>query len=139
VFRNKPAGLVVDYIGVAQNLKAALGQYSGADREATGIDEAQAVAAMLERYEIVRDMFAPDGAAGFDYRPALATQATPQLRLTIMAGAMDWVLAMHQALAAEKQDEAEKKRAHCQYGDAARLDQTLRHRGRQRRGAADTG
>ncbi len=112
VFRNKPAGLVVDYIGVAQNLKAALGQYSGADREATGIDEAQAVTAMRERYEIVRDMFAPDGAAGFDYRPALATQATPQLRLTIMADAMDWVLAMHQALAAVKQDEAEKKRAH---------------------------
>ena len=36
VFRDKPAGLVVDYIGVAQNLKNALGQYSkarpGADR-----------------------------------------------------------------------------------------------------------
>ena len=30
VFRDKPAGLVVDYIGIAQNLKNALGQYSGA-------------------------------------------------------------------------------------------------------------
>ena len=29
VFRDKPAGLVVDYIGIAQNLKNALGQYSG--------------------------------------------------------------------------------------------------------------
>ena len=28
VFRDKPAGLVVDYIGIAQNLKNALGQYS---------------------------------------------------------------------------------------------------------------
>jgi len=27
VFRDKPAGLVVDYIGIAQNLKSALGQY----------------------------------------------------------------------------------------------------------------
>ena len=40
VFRDKPAGLVVDYIGVAQNLKSALSQYSGHDREQTGIDEA---------------------------------------------------------------------------------------------------
>jgi hypothetical protein len=29
VFRDKPAGLVVDYIGIAQNLKSALGQYAG--------------------------------------------------------------------------------------------------------------
>jgi type I restriction enzyme, R subunit len=32
VFRDKPAGLVVDYIGIAQNLKSALGQYSSGDR-----------------------------------------------------------------------------------------------------------
>ena len=41
VFRDKPAGLVVDYIGVAQNLKNALGAYSPGDREQTGIDEAR--------------------------------------------------------------------------------------------------
>ena len=42
VFRDKPAGLVVDYIGIAQNLKSALGQYSSGDREQVGIDEAEA-------------------------------------------------------------------------------------------------
>src|SRR4051794_30734774 len=52
VFRDKPAGLVVDYIGVAQNLKAALGQYSKSDQEQTGIDEQEAIAVMLEKYEI---------------------------------------------------------------------------------------
>jgi len=31
VFRDKPAGLVMDYIGIAQNLESALGQYSGSD------------------------------------------------------------------------------------------------------------
>ena len=82
VFRDKPSGLVVDYIGIAQNLKAALGQYSSADRDETGIDEEEAIAAMLERCEIVREMFRPDAADGFDYRPALAEGATPQLRLT---------------------------------------------------------
>ena len=71
VFRDKPAGLVVDYIGVAQNLKSALGQYSPGDREQTGIDEAEAVRVLLEKYEIVRAMFRPDTKGGFDYRPAL--------------------------------------------------------------------
>ena len=47
VFRDKPAGLVVDYIGIAQNLKSALGQYSSGDREQTGIDEAEAVRVLL--------------------------------------------------------------------------------------------
>jgi type I restriction enzyme R subunit len=118
VFRDKPSGLVVDYIGIAQSLKTALRDYSGADRSETGIDEEQAVAAMLERCEIVRDMFRPDAADGFDYRPALAEGATPQLRLTLMAGAMDWVLAMQQALAAERAKEEDKKRAHRHYADA---------------------
>jgi type I restriction enzyme R subunit len=118
VFRDKPSGLVVDYIGIAQNLKAALGQYSGADRDETGIDEEEAIAAMLERCEIVREMFRPGAADGFDYRPALAEDATPQLRLTLMAGAMDWVLTMQQELAAEKTKEEDKKRAHRHFADA---------------------
>lgn len=54
VFRDKPAGLVVDYIGIAQNLKNALGQYSGSDQRQAGIDEAEAVAVLLEKYEVVK-------------------------------------------------------------------------------------
>jgi type I restriction enzyme R subunit len=117
VFRDKPAGLVVDYIGIAQNLKAALGQYSGSDREQTGIDEEEAIAGMVEHYEVVRDMFRPDARDGFDYRPALEGDATPQARLTIMAGAMDWVLTLQQRLAAEERTEDAKKRAHRRYAD----------------------
>src|SRR6266481_7914615 len=89
VFRDKPSGLVVDYIGVAQNLKSALGQYSPGDREQTGIDEAEAVAVLLEKYEIVRAMFRPDTRGGFNYRPFLATDATGVQRLAMMAGAID--------------------------------------------------
>ena len=37
VFRDKPAGLVVDYIGIAQNLKSALGQYAGHGGEQVGM------------------------------------------------------------------------------------------------------
>lgn len=118
VFRDKPAGLVVDYIGIAQNLKNALGQYSSGDRDQTGIDEAQAVQVMLEKYEIVRDIFHPDTAGGFDYRPALDTNATPQSRLAIMAGAIDWVLSVQQADAEKESSEEGKKRAHRRYADA---------------------
>src|SRR5450759_4096684 len=96
VFRDKPAGLILDYIGIAQNLKNALGQYSKPDQENTGIDEEQAVAVMLEKYEIVRDMFRPDTKTGFDYRRAVSPQATAQQRLGIMAAAIDWVLTMQQ-------------------------------------------
>ena len=53
VFRDKPAGLIVDYIGIAQSLKSALAQYSARDQETTGVDEAQAVAVLLEKYEVV--------------------------------------------------------------------------------------
>ena len=118
VFRDKPAGLVVDYIGVAQNLKAALGQYSSGDREQTGIDEAQAVCVLLEKYEIVRAMFRPDMKGGFDYRPALDAKATPQSRLAIMAGAIDWILTLQQSDASKETSDEGKKRAHRRYADA---------------------
>ena len=111
VFRDKPAGLVVDYIGIAQNLKNALGQYSASDRRQAGIDEAEAVAEMLKRFGIVKDMF-----HGFDYAAALG--GTPKERLAIMAGALDWILAaQHKASERESSDEA-KKKAHRRYQDA---------------------
>lgn len=118
VFRDKPAGLVVDYIGVAQNLKNALSVYSPGDRDQTGIDEEEAIRALMEKYEVVRAMFRPDTKGGFDYRPALAPGATPQSRLAIMAGAMDWVLTLQQDAAAKEATEDGKKRAHRRYAVA---------------------
>ena len=117
VFRDKPAGLVVDYIGVAQNLKEALKQYSNADREEVGIDESQAVAVFMEKYGIVRDMFWPE-TGGFDYRPALAENATSHERLVIMAGAIDWILANQQREAEREESEDAKKLVHRRYADA---------------------
>ncbi len=111
VFRDKPAGLVVDYIGIAQNLKNALGQYSENDQRQAGIDEAEAVAEMLKRFGIIQDMF-----HGFDYSDGLT--GTRKERLTVMAGAMDWILSkQHEAAEQETTDEA-KKKAHRRYQDA---------------------
>lgn len=111
VFRDKPAGLIVDYIEVAQNLKSALQQYSQNDQENTGIDEAQAIAVMMEKYEIVRDMY-----YGYDYLSA--TNGTPQERLAMMAGAIDWILALQQKLAEKEETKEGKKKIHRRYQDA---------------------
>jgi type I restriction enzyme, R subunit len=117
VFRDKPAGLVVDYIGVAQNLKSALGQYAGHGSDQVGINETEAIKVLLEKYEIVRAMFRPDTKGGFDYRPALEKSSTPQARLSIMAGAIDWVLTIQQVDAAKETNEEAKKRAHRRFAD----------------------
>jgi type I restriction enzyme R subunit len=111
VFRDKPAGLVVDYIGIAQNLKNALGQYSASDQRQAGVDEAEAVAVMLEKYEIVKSMF-----HGFDYVEGLT--GTPQQRLTVMAGAIEWILEQQVKWAEAEKTKEEKKRAHRRYQDA---------------------
>ena len=111
VFRDKPAGLIVDYIGIAQELKSALGQYSRDDRKHAGIDEGEAVAVMVEKYEIVADMF-----YGFDYRTGLI--GTAPERLSALAGAFDWVLDMQQRTASRESTEDGKKRAHRRFNDA---------------------
>ena len=111
VFRDKPAGLIVDYIGIAQNLKSALQQYSKNDQENTGVDEAQAIAVMMEKYEVVRDMY-----HGYDYASAMG--GTPQERLAMMAGAIEWILDLQQNLAAKEKTKDGKKNAHRRYQDA---------------------
>jgi type I restriction enzyme R subunit len=56
VFKDKPGGLVVDYLGLAHELKEALANYteSGGTGE-TAIDQEQAVAVMVEKYEVCGD------------------------------------------------------------------------------------
>jgi len=111
VFRDKPAGLVVDYIGIAQNLKEALGQYSPGDRDKTGIDEAEAIAMLQEKYDVVAAMY-----HGFDYHTGLG--GTAKERLATLAGAIEWVLArQHEAAGRETTDDG-RRRAHRRYQDA---------------------
>jgi len=64
VFRDKPGGLVVDYLGLADSLKRALANYmaSGGKGDAT-LDLEQALLVLLEKYEVVKAMY-----YGFDYR-----------------------------------------------------------------------
>jgi type I restriction enzyme R subunit len=110
VFRDKPAGLVVDYIGVAQNLKDALGQYSGSDQRQAGIDEAEAVAVLLEKLEVVKGMY-----HGFDYARGLA--GTPQQRLVVLAEALEWILDRQHAAAARETSDDGKRKENRRYQD----------------------
>ncbi len=111
VFKEKPGGLVVDYIGIATNLKKALAQYSQSDRDKTGIDEEEAVALLLEKYEIVRGMF-----AGHDY--SFGVKGKPVERLKALADGIDWILKWQQAEAAKVQSQDAKRQAHRRYQDA---------------------
>ncbi|MBK4729622.1 type I restriction endonuclease subunit R [Oxynema sp. CENA135] len=85
VFGSKPGGLVVDYLGIAEDLKNALKDYTEGDRIETGIPIEQAVTVMLEKYEIVAAMF-----HGFDYSGFQTV--TPPQRLALLNNATDWIL-----------------------------------------------
>ena len=87
VFRDKPGGLVVDYLGLAHELKRALASYTenGGTGE-TALDQEQAVATMLEKYEICCGLF-----HGFD-RSAWV-EGTPAERLSLLPAAQEHVLA----------------------------------------------
>ena len=87
VFKDKPGGLVVDYLGLAHELKAALATYTesgGTGR--TALDQDEAVAVMLEKYEICCGLF-----HGFDRTKW--TTGTPQERLGLLPSAQEHILA----------------------------------------------
>ena len=111
VFPEKQNGLIVDYIGILQNLKKALKDYSPNDQDKTGIPEEDAVAAMLEAFERVCGIF-----HGFDYSKGI--QGTPTERLATLASALDWVLQWQESEAAKVKDIEAKKAVHRAYQDA---------------------
>jgi type I restriction enzyme R subunit len=72
VFKDKKGGVVVDYIGIANELKNALKTYTGAGGKGTGtVDTSEALAQMLERLDIVRGIY-----HGFDYSEFLTKAHT---------------------------------------------------------------
>ena len=69
VFKNKQGGLVVDYIGIANELKQALKIYTDAAGKGEPAQRAEeAFSVLLEKVNVVRSMFAPaPRCPGFDY------------------------------------------------------------------------
>jgi len=88
VFRDKPGGLVVDYLGIAEPLREALAAYtqSGGKGQVV-IDQDEAVAVLLEKYEIVCSLF-----DDFDWAPYFHGSSSE--RLAIIPMAMEHILSL---------------------------------------------
>ena len=87
VFKDKPGGLVVDYLGLANDLRQALVTYTesgGTGR--TTIDKEEAVAVMLEKHEVCCALF-----HGFDW--SKWTTGAPEERLGLLSSAQEHILA----------------------------------------------
>src|SRR5574344_2071878 len=80
VFKDKEGGLVVDYLGIAEELKKALSNYTEGSRDITGIDQKEAVAIMLEKYEILVDLL-----HGFDFAKYVKGDINSQMTGSILA------------------------------------------------------
>jgi type I restriction enzyme R subunit len=94
VFKDKPGGLVVDYIGIANELKQALSTYTGAQGKGKPThDTHEAYAILLEKLDAVHGMFAsPSTHSGsFDYS-AFETDA-----LQLLPGAMNHIIGLQDA------------------------------------------
>ena len=87
VFKDKPGGLVVDYLGIADELRRALADYSAEDSNRAGVPVEEAVRLMQKHYEIVRDMF-----HSFDFKPYFS--GTPDERVKVIPRAMQHILAL---------------------------------------------
>ncbi len=87
VFQDKPGGLVVDYLGIADQLKAAMATYTeSGGKGKTAVDTAEAIAVMLEKYEICCDML-----HGFDW--SAWKSPNPAERLSLLPSAQQHILA----------------------------------------------
>src|SRR5690606_5697833 len=87
VYGDKPGGLIVDYIGIGQDLRNAMAVYLQSGGEGSPVvDIREAIAGMLEKHEVVDQLF-----SGFDYRSYFTSEVSQ--RLQIILGAQNFILA----------------------------------------------
>ena len=88
VYPNKEGGLIVDYLGIAAELKKAIHAYTvGGGKGKPAFDQDKAVGLMLEKYDVVRSMF-----HNFDYNDYFTPDTTKQLRILLRS--MDHILGL---------------------------------------------
>lgn len=105
VFRDKPGGLIVDYLGLADQLREALVNYTGNGGTGnTAEAQAEAVAVMLEKYEVCCGLF-----HGFDW--SAWASGTPMERLALLPAGQEHILAQEDGPARLAQAVAELSRA----------------------------
>ncbi|NLL51114.1 MAG: type I restriction endonuclease subunit R [Peptococcaceae bacterium] len=89
VFGEKQGGLIVDYIGLAENLKNALKDYTESDREQTGVDTELAVAVLLEKYELIKELL-----HGHDYQKFFTGSASD--RMGAIVETIDYIIGLRE-------------------------------------------
>lgn len=88
VYKDKPGGLVVDYLGIASDLKKALSFYSDSGGKGDpAIAQEQAITLMLEKLEVISNMF-----HGFSYEDYFEADTSKKLN-TILA-AEEYILGL---------------------------------------------
>ena len=88
IYKDKQGGLVVDYIGIASELKSALSAYTRSGGKGTpAFEQDKAVEKMLEKYDVVAAMFGK-----FDYAPYFHSQ--PAEKLTLILEAEEHILGL---------------------------------------------
>ena len=87
VYKDKPGGLIVDYIGIGQELRGAMATYLQSGGEGTAfVDIREAIAGMLEKFEIVEQQF-----NGFDYKAYFTAETNKKLQ--VLLSAQNFILA----------------------------------------------
>lgn len=87
VFKDKPGGLIVDYIGIAESLKEALHQYTESDKQTAGVDTNVAVNIMLEKHEVITEMLYEHDYSNFESEKSSE-------RMTAIIATMDYILGL---------------------------------------------
>lgn len=87
VFKEKQGGLVVDYIGIAENLKDALAEYTESDRETAGVDTEMAASIMIEKLELIKELI-------YEHDYSKFFNGTSKERMQAIIETMDYVIGL---------------------------------------------
>lgn len=85
VFKEKKGGLIVDYIGIAENFKKALGQYTESDKKTTGVDTEAASQGLIERLDLIKELL-----HGHDYSKFFTGK--PSEKMQAIVETMDYII-----------------------------------------------
>lgn len=89
VFKDKQGGLVVDYIGIAENLKEALKQYTESDKKTTGVDTEVASQVLLEKYDLIKELL-----HGHDYSKFFTGKSSERMQAIVET--MDYIIGLRE-------------------------------------------
>ena len=89
VFKEKQGGLIVDYIGIAENLKEALAQYTESDKKTTGVNTDVASQVLLEKHDLIKELL-----HGHDYSKFFTGK--PSEKMQAIVETMDYIIGLRE-------------------------------------------